>query len=175
MRRSALLLTALLVMATSALAPRAWGDELPEYRLKAAFLYNFALFTDWSASVGSTLNLCVYGRNPFGAEIDGLDGKAVGERHIAVHRITDLEALTACQLVFIADAANGSLPRVLASLRGVAVLTVADSAGAADQGVVLNMSVVSNRITFEANLAAAREAKLSLSSKLLRLATKVLQ
>jgi hypothetical protein len=174
MRRSALLLM-LLALAGSAVAPRARADELPEYRLKAAFLYNFALFTDWSASVGPTLNLCLYGRNPFGAEIDGLEGKAVGERHLAVHRLPDLEALKDCQLVFIADAANGTVARVLESLRGAAVLTVADRAGAADQGVVLNMNVVNNRITFEANLAAARAAKLSLSSKLLRLATQVLQ
>ena len=175
MRRSAILLAALIAMAASAFAPPAWCDELPEYRLKAAFLYNFALFTDWAAAVGSTLNLCVYGRNPFGHEIDGLEGKAVGDRRIAVHLVTDKEALGGCQLVFIADAASAGLPRVLASLRGAPVLTVADSPGAADQGVVLNMSVVNNRITFEANLAAAREVKLSLSSKLLRLATKVQQ
>ena len=175
MRRSAILLTALIAMASSAFAPSAWCDELPEYRLKAAFLYNFALFTDWAAAVGPTLNLCVYGRNPFGKEIEGLEGKAVGDRRIAVNLVTDMEALSHCQLVFIADAANVSLARVLTSLRGAAVLTVADSPGAADQGVVLNMSVVNNRITFEANLAAAREVKLSLSSKLLRLATKVVQ
>ncbi|MGO8856680.1 MAG: YfiR family protein [Steroidobacteraceae bacterium] len=175
MRRSALLLASLMAMALASFAPRAWCDDLPEYRLKAAFLYNFALFTDWTADVGPTLNVCVYGQNPFGPEIDGLEGKAVGERLIAVHRLTDLEPLRRCQLVFIADAANGSLPRVLASLHGAPVLTVADSPGAVDQGVALNMSVVNNRITFEANLAAARDAKLSLSSKLLRLATKVRQ
>jgi hypothetical protein len=175
MRCRTRILAVLAALALGALAPPARCEELPEYRLKAAFLYNFALFTEWGADVGPTLNLCLYGRNPFGEEVNGLEGKAVGDRHIAVHRITDIEPLKACQLVFIADAANGNLPRVLASLRGAAVLTVADSQGAVDQGVVLNMNVVNNRVTFEANLAAARDAKLSLSSKLLRLATKVRQ
>ncbi len=175
MRRSALILASLVGMALAAVAPRALCDDLPEYRLKAAFLYNFALFTDWNSDVGHTLNLCVFGHDPFGPEIDGLDGKAVGERRIAVHRITDIAPLRDCQLVFIADTAIGSLPRVLASLRGAAVLTVADSPGAVDQGVALNMNVVNNHITFEANLAAARDAKLVLSSKLLQLATKVRQ
>jgi hypothetical protein len=55
------------------------------------------------------------------------------------------------------------------------VLTVADSPGAARQGVALNMAVERNRITFEANLLAARAAHLDLSSKLLRLATEVFQ
>jgi len=175
MRRSALIFTLLLGMALAVFAPRASCDDLPEYRLKAAFLYNFALFTDWSAGVGPTLNLCVYGHDPFGSEIDGLEGKAVGERHIAVHRLTDIEALRDCQFVFITDSAIGSLPRVLAGLRGASVLTVADSPGAVDQGVVLNMNVVNNRVTFEANLAAAHDAKINLSSKLLRLATRVRQ
>jgi hypothetical protein len=54
------------------------------------------------------------------------------------------------------------------------VLTVADAPGAARQGVALNMNVVSNKITFEANLTAVRAANLTLSSKLLSLATEVL-
>ena len=40
---------------------------------------------------------------------------------------------------------------------------------------MLNMSVTQNKVTFEANLQAARAARLNLSSKLLRLATEVQQ
>jgi YfiR/HmsC-like len=173
MRRSARFLPWLLSLLL--LAPRAWSDGLPEYRLKAAFLYNFALFTEWPSEVGNTLNLCVYGADPFGPEIDGLEGKAVGERRIVVHRPPRIESLKDCQVVFVASSATSSLPQVIASLHGAAVLTVADSPGAADQGVALNMNVVMGRTTFEANLQAARSAKLVLSSKLLRLATRVLQ
>jgi YfiR/HmsC-like len=175
MGRSASLLPWLLSLMLLSVAPRAWSDGLPEYRLKAAFLYNFALFTEWPSEVGNTLNLCVYGEDPFGPEIDGLEGKAVGERRIVVHRPTSIESLKGCQVVFVASSAASSLPHVIASLHGAAVLTVAESPGAADQGAALNMSVVKGRTTFEANLEAARSAKLVLSSKLLRLATKVLQ
>jgi hypothetical protein len=55
------------------------------------------------------------------------------------------------------------------------VLTVADSPGAAQAGVILNMGLEQNRISFKANLGAARDARLILSSKLLRLATEVFQ
>jgi YfiR/HmsC-like len=164
----------LLSLLLLSLAPRAWSDGLPEYRLKAAFLYNFAMFTEWPPQVGNTLNVCVYGEDPFGPEIDGLEGKAVGERRIVVHRRTSIESLKGCQVVFVASSAASTLPNVTASLRGNAVLIVADSPGAANQGATLNISVVMGRTTFEANLEAARNAKLVLSSKLLRLATKVL-
>jgi hypothetical protein len=43
------------------------------------------------------------------------------------------------------------------------------------RGVALNMNVAGGKITFEANLQAARRAGLNLSSKLLRLATEVVQ
>jgi YfiR/HmsC-like len=160
----------------SALAPVARAaDDLPEYRLKAAFLYNFALFTEWPAEVGGTLHLCVFGPDPFGAELDGLQGKAVGERSLAIQRKVGIDGLKGCQIVFIAAAAGSQLPRVLEALDGHPVLTVADSAGSARQGVALNMSLAQNRISFEANLRAARAAKINLSSKLLRLATEVIQ
>ena len=64
---------------------------------------------------------------------------------------------------------------MLELLRGQSVLTVADSSGALQQGVALNMGVAQGRVTFEANLAAARAMRLNLSSKLLRLATEVVQ
>ena len=156
-------------------APLARSEELPEYRLKAAFLYNFVVFTEWPADVGSTLNLCLYGSDPFGAEIDPLNGKTVGARSVAVQRKATGESLKSCQIVFVPAAAIGQLPRVLDSLRGLPVLTVADSPGAARQGAALNMGVVQSKVSFEANLDAARAARLNLSSKLLRLATEVIQ
>ena len=164
-----------LALGMLACAPPAWSDDLPEYRLKAAFLYNFAAFTEWPAEVGATLNLCIHGQDPFGAEIDPLNGKTVGARSVAVQRKAADESLKGCHIVFVPAAAIGQLPRVLDSLRGLPVLTVADSPGAARQGAALNMSLVQSKVSFEANLDAARAARLNLSSKLLRLATEVIQ
>lgn len=175
MKWRALPLCVLILTGLLTFAPGVLADELPEYRLKAAFLYNFALFTEWPAEVGTTLNLCIHGQDPFGKEIDPLEGKVVGGRSIAVQRRAANASLQGCQIVFIAPSAIGNLPRVLDAVQGSPVLTVADSPGAARQGVALNMAVVQNRIAFEANLKAARAARLVLSSKLLRLATEVQQ
>ena len=166
----ALSMAALLLFATGTRA-----EDLPEYRLKAAFVYNFMLFTEWPDATGGTLNLCIHGKDPFGPEIDGLQGKAVASRSIAVHRKAAGEPLNNCQVVFIAASMIDSLPRVLESLQGQSALTLADSPGTMRQGVALNMGVVQGKVTFEANLQAARGAGLNLSSKLLRLATKVQQ
>ena len=151
----------------------AWAEELPEYRLKAAFLYNFALYTEWPADVGSTLNLCIYGDDPFGAEVDALNGKKVGGRSIAVQRVGK-EALNGCQIVFVAQSAIAGSTRVLEALRSSAMLTVADSPDSARKGVALNMAMGDAKISFEVNMKALGP-RLALSSKLLRLAREIQQ
>lgn len=169
------ILAALWLAVLLLITPGARADELPEYRVKAAFVYNFMLFTEWPATTGSNLNLCIHGKDPFGAEIDALQGKVAAGRSIAVHRKAAGESLKSCQVVFFTSSTIDSLPRVLDSLSGLPVLTLADSPGAMHKGVALNMGVTQGRVSFEANLQAARTAGLGLSSKLLRLATEVLQ
>ena len=155
--------------------PPVWADNLAEYRIKAAFLYNFVSFTEWPAGLGNSLNLCVYGPDPFGEDLDKLQGKSVAGRSLAVRRTNSVDALGSCQIVFITRPVIGNLPRVLDNLRGKPVLTVADTSGVAREGVALNMGTEQNKVIFEANLGAARDNGLILSSKLLRLAKEVYQ
>jgi hypothetical protein len=170
-----MLLGALGLAGLLAYAPAARSEDLPEYRLKAAFVYNFIVYTEWPAATGNALNLCVHGTDPFGREIDGLQGKVASGRTLAVLRKAAGEPLKDCQVVFVSASSIDGLPRLLDGLRGHPVLTVADSPGAMRQGVMLNMNMAQGKVTFEANLLAARSAGLDLSSKLLRLATEVRQ
>jgi hypothetical protein len=151
----------------------ALADNLSEYRLKAAFLYNFITFTEWPAGTGNTLNLCVYGPDPFGEDLDKLQGKSVAGRSLAVRRTNSVNGLGNCQIVFITRPMIDNLSGVLNDLNGRPVLTVADSPGAARQGVAINMGTEQNKVNFEANLGVARASGLNLSSKLLRLAREV--
>jgi len=150
------------------------AEDLPEYQLKAEYIYRFAQYTEWPAEVGGTLNLCVFGRDPFGTALDALQGKTVNSRDIAVTRNVSLEALANCQIIFISSAAAADIPHVLEHVKGWPVLLVADSAGAARRGVTLNMAVLDGHVTFEGNMQSARDAGINLSSRLLRLATQVL-
>ncbi len=150
------------------------AQDLPEYRLKAAFVYNFLAYTEWPAEVGTPLTLCVVGHDPFGKDIDALQGRAVGTRSVAVQRRTASESLKGCQAAFLCVGSQ-ELTRVLEGLRGKPVLTMADMPGAMARGVALNMNMARDKVSFEANLGAARAAGLQLSSKLLRLATEVQQ
>lgn len=146
-----------------------------EKELKVAFIYNFMLFTEWPSEVGNTLNICLTGQDPFGQALDLLGGRLVAGRSLVVHRKNGTDSFGQCQVLFISSSEIGSVQRVLESLGNTPTLTIADSPGAASQGVALNMRVLNNKVTFQANLQAVRSARLNLSSKLLRLATDVIQ
>ena len=121
-------------------------------------------------------NLCIYGKDPFNRDFDSLmQKKNINERKVIIHRMNTTEHFDQCQLVFISRSAIGDLTGVINSIKDKPVLTVADSPGVSEQGVVLNMNVKDDKITFEANLNRARKVGLNLSSQLLRLATEVHQ
>ena len=157
------------------LAMPAAGQAFTEYQLKAGVLYNFIAFTTWPEAPPAVLNVCIYGPDPFGQDIDALHGRKVASGSLAIRRVSNVELLANCQVVFIGQAAIGNLPRVLEYLGNWPVLTVADTPGSTARGIMLNMEMTNERIRFQANLVEARSRGLNLSSKLLRLATEVKQ
>ncbi|MBK7492243.1 MAG: YfiR family protein [Nitrosomonas sp.] len=66
-------------------------------------------------------------------------------------------------------------PSLLTNLPSQPILTLADSPNAISHGIMINMSLVNEKIIFEINLGIVRKSGLDISSKLLQLATKVYQ
>ena len=151
------------------------ADEIIEYQVKAAFIYNFIAFTHWPDSTGQTINLCIYGEDYFSKEIDKLQNRSINNRHIKVARIADLDQLKACQVIFFSKSVSGQLLSILNDLQNEPILTLADSQNAAEQGIAISMSLINEKIVFEINLAKVRASGLAISSKLLQLAVKVHQ
>ncbi len=155
--------------------PMAVGEALPEFRLKAAFIYNFIAFTEWPDTIGNTINLCIHGHSPLDKEIDALNGRFANDQEIFTQKQIEIKRLQECQVIFIATTAIGNLPHIVDHLQASPTLIITDSKNAIRQGATINMSVKNEKIIFDANLEAARLSGLKLSSKLLGLAHKVFQ
>ena len=151
---------------------KAIADEIIEYQVKAAFIYNFIAFTQWPEDVNQNINLCLHGEDYFGGEIDKLQSKSVNNHKINVARINDYQKLDSCQAIFFSKSVINNLPSILNELENKPILTLADSPKATSLGVTINMGVANEKIVFEINLAVARKSGLSISSKLLQLAHK---
>ncbi len=151
----------------------AFAEELVEYKVKAAFIYNFIAFTQWPADTGQTLNLCIYGKDYFGNEIDKLQNRSVNNHQIKVIRTDSTEQLHDCQAIFFSKSVREKLPVLLDIIQNKPILTLADSPGATTEGVAINMTLSNEKIVFEINLREARNSGLNISARLLNLAVKV--
>lgn len=152
------------------------ADVNLEYHVKAAFIYNFIAFTYWPESTNQIIQLCIYGENYFGNEIEKLQNKSINKRPINVIHANEFDQLKQCQAVFFSKSLSPHhLSNALESLSNQPILTLADTATAISQGVTINMNLINDKIVFEVNLAIARKSGLDISSKLLQLATKVYQ
>ena len=151
------------------------SEALPEFRLKAAFLYNFVAFTEWPNDSETTINLCMHGESPLGKEIEALSGRNVNGRLITIQRENQIENLQGCHVIFVTSSVVHNLSHILDGIKDQPALTVSDSKGVTRQGVMINMSIEKGKIVFEVNLAAARRVGLNISSQILRLAKEVYQ
>lgn len=145
-----------------------------EYELKAAYLYNFALFTTWPpekmVADGSAVVFCVIAQDAQVASISGLQSKKLRDRSILVRPIVSPEDGRGCHVLFIG--ANGAevLPKLLEVVRDAGTLTVTDITDFSHKDMVISMAIENGRLAFDVNLLNARRARLTLSSKLLKLA-----
>lgn len=143
-----------------------------EQEVKLAFIHNIVKLVEWPvpSAPARALRFCILGQNPFGAATDVLRHKQIDGRDWEVLNVGPSTSLRECRVLFISASEADNLKRVLDGLQGSAVLTVGDSRGYAERGVIVNFYLEDDRVRFEINAHAARWAGLRLSSQLLRLA-----
>ena len=172
-------LAAAFALAIAALlgAAGARAQPVPEFELKAAFLYNFALLTEWPVQAfpapDAPFVLCVFGPNPFGNELARMEEKSVQGRRISVRTAGSPAAARDCHLLYIGPGEAGRLGRITESVGTLPVLTVADPGQSTPTEAVITLVQRDSRIGFSVDLASARRARLRLSSRLLKLAVNV--
>jgi len=144
-----------------------------EALLKAAFLYNFAKFTEWpkerpDADSGPVL-FCIGQNSRLKAAIDELQGKLVGSRPVRSVVLSDSVNPMTCHVLFIDDSIPARVRQLAESdLHGV--LTVSDLPNFARTGGNIGFFFADNQLRFQINLDTARRSGIGFSSKLLRLA-----
>jgi hypothetical protein len=186
MCRPGLLLGCLLQVVLGCWLAQAQEDRPPDYRVKAAFIYNFGKFVDWPtaafAGTNAPLVIGVLGGDPFHGDFERMvAGKSINGHPVTVRQISPpantgqasgYPDLKSCHILFIDTPEMERLPEILGALKGTSVLTVTDNLDQfASSGVIINFVMENGRVHFEINDDAARRAGLKVSSKLLMLRT----
>lgn len=181
------------------------GDEVldREYKVKAAFVYNFLKFVEGGRFAlfpdrrdGQEPNLAivigVLGVPPSRVAFEELRDKKLGDRPIHLrwyrgfaeladadgntpHLHPNLDAIRRCHVLLICPSERSFLERILPSVRNHGLLTVGDVPQFLESGGVINLLIEDKKVRFEVNLAAATRAHLTIRSSLLRLAVRTVE
>ncbi len=143
-------------------------DVSLEYRVKAAYLYNFVKYVEWPARQGGTILICIAGQNPFGTVLEGLvRDERIHGLPLATKTILGFEP--DCNVIFTPSTSN--IPVYLRESAGMPILTVGETPRFIEQGGMVNFFVdKGGAVRFEINRTIADRAKLRISSRLLQFA-----
>lgn len=153
-------------------------DSAPEYSIKAAYLYNFASYVDWPpgglGGAGASFVIGVLGDERIAEYLVPMtEGREIHGRPVEIRQVADDDPVDSLHMLFIAEDSAGELPRLQEAAREHALLIVTDWKGALESGSVINFRLIDERVRFEVSLKAARDCGLSISSRMLAVAQRV--
>jgi hypothetical protein len=152
----------------------AFSQDVTEPALKAAYIYNFAKFTEWpreALPAGAPLSMCVFGDDAVGAALERtVKGRTVAGHGIAVTQVTAASALKDCHVLYVSGLAARKAQPLVAPLRELPVLTISDLEEFIECGGIARFFFDRAQLRFRVHVEAARRARLQISSRLLELA-----
>jgi hypothetical protein len=153
------------------------GKKMPEYELKAGFLYNFAKYVEWPADAfekaETPITIAIVGTDPFGQVLEKtLKDRQAQDRKFSIVRYRDVGELKPCHILFIPKTEK-TRADILKKVQGWPTLTVGEAEGFAQSGGAVNILIEKERPRLEINQEVAEKAKLTIQARLLKLATLV--
>lgn len=151
-----------------------------EYEIKAEMLTNVFKLVDWPAAKAGSPSA------PFVVGIIGSDdmGQALGKaiarmsaattlagHPIEIRKMSGADGIEQCHAVFVGGSDRKRVQAIIQAAHGQPILTIGESDKFASSGGMVGLVVTDDRIQVEVNLAAAQSSGLSISSRLLRIAT----
>lgn len=168
-------LTLLAALLAGAAGAEGFGQEaVPEADVKAAFLLNFARYTEWpeAAFAGNAEEFLIGVLGPQSAlePIQRvLKGKKVGGRTPKIVRGSAPKDLKHCAMVYLTEAEKDQTQDLLREFKGLPILTVGETPGFGEIGGILGFYLEDNRVKFGINPDALHRAGLK-ATQIIRVA-----
>jgi len=146
-----------------------------EAQVKAVFLFNFAKYVDWPASVfpstAAPITIGVVGTDPFGDNLQRIvEGKTInGHPFVIKHLAADAE-LAGCHILFISHSEAARMDGILSKTSAQPILTVGEDEQFTQNNGIIRFLLKDGKVRLEINLASANRAGLTISSRLLAVA-----
>jgi hypothetical protein len=145
--------------------------------LKAAIVYNILLFVDWPSDAapvaGGSLVLCTDPASTLNTPLKSLAGRPVHAYRLELHELAAGESPRRCHALFLDAGSRVQALPLRRQLKGLPVLVIGDEPSGADEPVAIHLDEANGRMAFDVDMATVKQARLQLSSRLLRLARRV--
>lgn len=144
------------------------------YRLKAAFIYNFATLVDWPSNrkTGEFI-IAVYGDEPVYQELKSrYSVKSVGSQKVKVVKYTSAAEISKSHILFVGEEKGRDLGTAKSKTSSYNTLLVSEAKGGLQKGAVINF-IGPGGVNYEISKSNAKKHKLVVASRLLNLAKKV--
>lgn len=161
-----------LCLAAVAAAPAATPASLTAE--KADLVYKFAKFVEWPRDVlpesKEPFVIGILGEDPIWKDlVQVIRNRTVHGRPLTVKRISNVEEIAGCHILFIAEAEADRWVRLISRLRTRGILTVSDLDGFTGRNGMVEIFEKEGKVRFRCNLDAAEAGGLRISSKVLSL------
>lgn len=148
------------------------------YQIKAVMLGRIPSFVKWpwenkdkKTALDTPFQICVMGENPFGSLLDELySDRKIKKRRVEIRHINLIADIKGCHLLFISASKKREVSNIVAFTRDKPILTLGETKGYTEKGVVLKFYSIHQKVRFEINQQAAQESGLVISSQLLSMA-----
>jgi hypothetical protein len=150
--------------------PSTAGVAPLERSVKAAYLFKFLGYVEFSAEATGPLTVGVLGADDVAAELARItEGRVINGRAVAVRTLREGDSATGLNMLFVGADAERPL-QALRSATEKSVLSVTEIENGLQLGAVINFRMVDDRVRFEVSLPAAEKNNQRLSSRLLSVA-----
>ncbi len=143
------------------------SENLIEYKIKAAYLYNFTKFIVWPSDGSETFDICIVGKDPFGGILDPIENRKVKQKPIRLYRLKTVDKAKHCHITYFSSL---QFRQQLSKGLIVGSLTVGEFRKFVESGGMIAFFQKQGKIRLYINLKALRQSGLSVSAKLLEVA-----
>jgi hypothetical protein len=164
-------LTLLGVVLTSATIASQTALSAPD--ATAAYLLNFARFTEWPERAlppSAPIVICAADQDVAEALERWVRGRLAQDRLVRARRLRPADSVAECAVLYVTGVDQARTAQLLRVAGSAPILTVSDTAGFARWGGGIELMLEHGRMVFLVNRAAAERTGLRLSSRLLGVA-----
>lgn len=153
--------------------PTSLFSQANVYVLKAVYLEKFSRFVSWPNECLMNDNtkpfvISVIGKTPLTNNLEQIYAiQKINNKKVVIKRISQLYEIENSHILVIAESERKNIQNILTLCKNLPILTIGETDGFAEKGVLINFYEENNKLRFEINETAVLQSPLQMSFYLL--------